>query len=70
METLIIQPKNKKQMEAIKAVLNALNISFKKEEESPYDPRFVTKINTARKNIEKGEYVTIDPKKSLWENIL
>lgn len=35
MERLIIHPKNKKQLVAIKAVLKALEIEYQKEEERP-----------------------------------
>ena len=34
METLIVAPKNKKQLNAIKAFLKALNVSFKSDNES------------------------------------
>ncbi len=70
METLIVQPKNQKQLAAVKAVLRALDISFKKENESPYDPEFVAKIEKSRKQVKEGNFVTVDPKKSLWESIL
>lgn len=69
METLIVEPKNRKQLSAIKAFLKALDVSFRKEEESPYNPEFVAKIKKSEKQFEKGEYITLDPNKSLWENI-
>ncbi len=43
MEILIVQPKNQKQLAAVKAVLTTLNVAFKKEE-SPYNPEFLAKI--------------------------
>lgn len=70
METLIVQPKNKKQLEAVKAFLRALDISFKKETQSLYNPEFVAKIERSRQQIKGGYYVTIDQGKSLWESIL
>ena len=49
MEALTIHPENKEQLEAIKSVLKALKIPFKKEE-SPYDPEFVKMIRNAEKD--------------------
>lgn len=69
METLIVEPKSQKQLSAIKAVLKALDVNFRKEEESPYHPDFVAKIKKSKELFEKGEYITLDPSKSLWENI-
>lgn len=69
METLIVEPKSRKQLNAIKAVLKALDIAFRKEKESPYNPEFVAKIKKSEEQFEKGEYITLDPNKSLWENI-
>jgi len=69
METLIVEPKSRKQLNAIKAVLKALDITFRKEQESPYNPEFVAKIKKSEELFEKGEYITLDPNKSFWENI-
>ena len=38
METLIVEPQNKKQLNAIKAFLKALNVSFRREDESSVNP--------------------------------
>lgn len=38
METLIVRPKNQKQLATVQAVLKALDVAFDKEEKSPYDP--------------------------------
>ncbi|TCD27123.1 hypothetical protein EZ456_11435 [Pedobacter psychrodurus] len=67
--TIIAHPKNKKQEIAIEAVLKALNVSFQKEEESPYNPEFVAKIKKSLTEVKKGNYLTLDPNKSLWENL-
>jgi hypothetical protein len=67
--TIIAHPKNKKQEAAIEAVLKALNVSFQKEEESPYNPEFVVKIKKSLAEVKKGNYITLDPSKSLWENL-
>lgn len=42
METLIVQPKTKEQLAALKAVIKALKIDFRSES-SPYNPEFVEK---------------------------
>jgi len=69
METLIIQPKNKKQLSAIKAVLKALDVSFKKAEDSPYDQAFVEKILQGDADFKagKGKKMTIDELNDLWK---
>jgi len=67
--TIIAHPKNKKQEAAIEAVLKALDISFQKEEESPYNPEFVVKIKQSLAEVKNGNYITLDPNKSIWENL-
>ncbi|RYU90434.1 hypothetical protein EWM62_07190 [Mucilaginibacter terrigena] len=52
METLIVHPENKEQLNAIKAFMKALKISF---EEKGYDPDFVAKIQNSREQVKKGE---------------
>lgn len=63
MEALTIHPKNKKQLEAIKSVLKALKIPFKKEE-SPYDTEFVKMIQEAEQNSE-GSIILLESKEDL-----
>lgn len=58
METLIVHPKNQKQLVAVEAVLKALNVAFKKEEESPYNPDFVTKIKKSQEQAKSGKVIT------------
>ena len=65
METLIIHPKTKEQLVALKAVINALKIEFKTEKDS-YDPEFVEKILQGRRDIKDGKGVKIDTK-DLWK---
>jgi isocitrate dehydrogenase len=69
METLIVQPKSKKQLSAIKAVLKALDVSFKNAGESLYDQAFVEKILQGDEDFKagKGEKMTIDELNSLWK---
>ena len=66
METLIVQPKTKEQLAAIKAFMKALKIDFKVEEKSPYDPEFVKKILQGREDIKNGKGVKIATE-DLWK---
>lgn len=54
METLIVQPDTKEKLDALKAVMKALKISFEKCH-SPYDPEFVVKIKQEEENIDSGK---------------
>lgn len=59
METLIVHPKNQKQLVAVEAVLKALNVAFKKkEEESQYNPEFVAKIKKSQTQAKEGKVVS------------
>ena len=69
METVIMHPKNKEQLSALKAFAKALKVDFETEK-SPYYPAFVAKIKESLKQVEAGNYITLDPNKSLWENLL
>ena len=66
METLIVQPKTKEQLAALKAVIKALKIDFKSEKSDTYDPEFVKEILRAREDIKNGKGVKIDTK-DLWK---
>ncbi len=71
METLIVHPKSKKQLAAVKAVLKALEVSFEKEEEkSPYNPEFVAQIKENYKQAKQGMVVTIKDPKDIWPSII
>ncbi|RYE19324.1 MAG: hypothetical protein EOP42_29250 [Sphingobacteriaceae bacterium] len=65
METLIVRPKNQKQLAAIKAVLKALDVTFQKEK-ADYDSDFVEKINQSEQNFKEGKY-TILKVEDLWK---
>ncbi len=60
METLIVHPKNQKQLAAIEAVLKALNVTFIKEE-NYYDPEFVAKIEKSKAEAKAGKVIVIKP---------
>jgi hypothetical protein len=51
---------------ALKAFAKALKISV---ETSPYNPDFVSKIKASKKEVEDGKFTTLDPAKSIWENL-
>ncbi|WP_316737022.1 DUF2683 family protein [Pedobacter aquatilis] len=68
--TIIAHPKNKKQEAAIEAVLKALNVSFVKEDESPYNPEFVAEVNSRLREVEKGNVIRIKNPENIWESIL
>jgi hypothetical protein len=58
METMIMHPKNKEQLSALKAIAKALKIDFETEK-SPYNPEFVKDILQAREDIKNGKGVKI-----------
>ncbi len=58
METIIVHPKNKEQLSAIKAFIKALKIDFTTEK-SPYNPEFVAKIKRGQDQIRDGKVVKI-----------
>jgi len=77
METLIMQPKNKEQLSALKAIAKALKVDYSVQDLSErdksismYGKEFVEKIEKAEKSVREGNFITLDPTKSLWENIL
>lgn len=63
-----MHPKNKEQLSALKAFAKALKVDFETSK-SPNNPDFVAKIKESEKQIEDGNYITLDPAKSLWENL-
>ncbi|MFD0766857.1 DUF2683 family protein [Mucilaginibacter lutimaris] len=65
METLIVQPRTKEQLAALKAFIKALKIDFKSEK-SPYNPEFVEKILQGKEDIKNGKGVKITTK-DLWK---
>lgn len=58
METLIVHPENKAQLNAVKQVLKAMKISFEKNEK-PYNPEFVAKIKKSEQNFKEGKFTKI-----------
>ena len=58
METIIVHPKNKEQLSALKAFIKALKIDFKIEKNS-YTPEFVKEILQAKEDVKNGKGVKI-----------
>jgi len=65
METLIVQPKTKEQLTALKAFIKAMKIDFKSEK-SPYHPEFVEKILQGREDLKNGKGIKISTE-DLWK---
>jgi len=65
METLIVHPKNKEQLSALKAFVKALKIEFTTEK-SPYKPEFVAKIKRSQEQMKEGKGVKIAVE-DLWK---
>ena len=70
METIIVHPKNQKQLATIEAILKALDVSFSKEEKSPYNPAFVAKIKESIEQVKQGKVTVIKDPKNIWPSIL
>jgi hypothetical protein len=68
METIVINPRDKKQAVAIKKILRALDIPFEKPE-IPYDPAFVEKIRQSDQEIKEGKTVTFSKVEELDQYI-
>ena len=74
-----MHPKTKEQLAALKAIAKALKVPFKKEQKAElterektiklYGIEMVGAVEKAEESIKKGNYKTLDPTKSLWENI-
>jgi hypothetical protein len=58
METLIVQPKTKEQLTALKTFIKAMKIDFRPEKNT-YDPEFVDKILQGREDIENGKGIKV-----------
>ncbi|HCN82139.1 MAG TPA: hypothetical protein DIT07_00745 [Sphingobacteriaceae bacterium] len=65
METMIMHPKNKEQLSALKAIAKALKVDFETTA-SPYDPVFVKKILDGREDVKNGKGITVAVK-DLWK---
>lgn len=68
METVLIHPKTKEELAAIKAFAKALKIDYEPNavQKSPYDPEFVKKIIQGRADVKKGKGIKIAIE-DLWQ---
>jgi hypothetical protein len=60
METLRVHPNNEEEMIALQMLLKVMEINFKKEEESLYNPEFVAKVRRGEKAMKVGKGVKVD----------
>jgi hypothetical protein len=58
METLIVQPKTKEQLTALKAIMKALKVDFKTEK-SEHSTEFVAKMKQSEEDIKAGRITKI-----------
>lgn len=71
MEIVVIHPKNKEQLAAVKAFAKALKMDFKTAEtESSYHPDFVKRILEADQSAKRGNVTRIKDAKNIWADIL
>ena len=63
METLIVQPKSKEQLTALKAIMKALKVDFTtgKSEDGPYNAEFVAKMKKSEEDVKAGRTTKIEP---------
>ena len=67
MDNILITPKNEKQLQLLKLLLEEMKIKFRyeKNENETINSELEEKINEARKEKKEGKLLTIDPKK-IW----
>ena len=65
MGTLIVHPENKEKLDALKAFMKALKIRFE-ENKSPYDFKFVEKLNRSDEDFKAGNFTAIKTE-DLWK---
>jgi len=63
MESIIVNPKDKEQLTALKAIMKALKVDFKieKNTESQYNPEFAAKMKRGEEDIKAGRTTKIEP---------
>lgn len=67
METLLVKPKNKKELSAVKKVLELMKIDFNNND--VYNPEFVESVLQGKEDYKNGKCktVTIEELNSLWK---
>lgn len=66
MTTLIVKPKNKKELSNAKKMLKVLNISFEDNDDKPYKEEFVEQILKSKEQY-KAEQFTSIVTEDLWK---
>ncbi len=62
METLIVLPKDKEQLAALKAIMKALKVDYKTEKgEKNYNKDFVNKMKQSEDDLKAGRTTRITP---------
>jgi hypothetical protein len=63
METLIVQPRSKEQLTALKAIMKALKVDFTTQNstDSPYNAEFIAKIKKGEEDVKAGRTTKIEP---------
>ena len=65
METLIVHPDNKEQLDALKTFMKAFKIPFE-EQKSTYYPEFVAMVRQGDEDIKAGKGIKVDVD-NLWK---
>jgi hypothetical protein len=60
MTILTIDTKDKAVLKAVKALLRGFEVPFEIEDDSPYDPEFVAKIQRSQQQAKEGKTVKIE----------
>ncbi|MDB5142521.1 MAG: hypothetical protein JWQ66_1234 [Mucilaginibacter sp.] len=62
-ETLIVHPRSKEQLTALKAIMKALKVDFEteKDTERTYSPEFIAKIKQSEEDIKAERTTKIEP---------
>jgi spore coat polysaccharide biosynthesis predicted glycosyltransferase SpsG len=73
METLIVQPKNKEQLTALKAIMKALKVDFKTEKKMDEterilaNPAMVKRLDESIKQIQEGKGTKLSLDDDIWK---
>ena len=73
METLIVQPKSKEQLTALKAIMKALKVDFKMEKKMDEterilaNPAMVKRLDESIKQIKEGKGIKVSMDDDIWK---
>jgi len=66
MTTLTVRPRNKKELSAIKKILEVLKMDFESNDENPYNAEFVASVLQGDEDFKNGKGVKI-ALEDLWK---